>query len=307
MLRYFQAIKIDENARLISYMAGLKMQSTTLARIHQIVSSNLLERHQLERLRVALDAIYSYENNKFGKVFIGEYQFALDYLNEIMGPTFLDRYNYYKNMNDLIEKYSSDEDEDIGFQRRVSETIFMLFPHYYLHPNEVKAALLPYYQNLQASGGYYCNVPDINATDETYPDNWKTMIMPNSMTKQWILAKANWQQYFYRTCFFHTYKDAVQTIIAMHLYQIDKGVMPSETNELVPDYLAAEPVDYFSGEKLHYSTDKQWFYSVGADFKDDGGSSGGIYDRTGICEEDTECYKNPTIPYIFPRGGTNIN
>lgn len=77
------------------------------------------------------------------------------------------------------------------------------------------------------------------------------------------------------------------------------GELPATLGDLVPKYLEVLPVDYFGGQPLHYSREKQWLYSLGADYKDDGGSLDGFY--RGRCDEDKPCFNNPTVPLIFQK------
>ena len=61
---------------------------------------------------------------------------------------------------------------------------------------------------------------------------------------------------------------------ALERYHLAKGEFPVSLSELVPQYVAAVPIDWMNGEPLHYRrTDDGWYqlWSVGQDGKDDGG------------------------------------
>jgi hypothetical protein len=62
--------------------------------------------------------------------------------------------------------------------------------------------------------------------------------------------------------------------IGVSRYQHATGSLPKALNELVPAYLAAVPVDPFSGGEVRYSKSSDRFvvYSIGSDRKDDGGT-----------------------------------
>jgi hypothetical protein len=61
------------------------------------------------------------------------------------------------------------------------------------------------------------------------------------------------------------------TLIALKAYQVDHGRLPRTLDELVPAYLPAVPLDDYDGKPIRYSYEKKVVYSVGKDFKDDGG------------------------------------
>ena len=63
--------------------------------------------------------------------------------------------------------------------------------------------------------------------------------------------------------------------IAVSRYQRATGSLPASLSELVPSYLAAVPIDPFSGREVRYgrSADRFVVYSIGPDKKDDGGTN----------------------------------
>lgn len=67
---------------------------------------------------------------------------------------------------------------------------------------------------------------------------------------------------------------ATQLLLALKAYELQTGNLPESLEELVPDYLAAIPVDDYDGRPMRYSLDKRIVYSVGEDLKDSGGSEG---------------------------------
>ena len=65
----------------------------------------------------------------------------------------------------------------------------------------------------------------------------------------------------------------LQAHLAIQLYQSDRGQLPSRLDDLVPQYLAAVPIDAYSGRPLIYRPTPDGFvlYSVGHDHSDNGG------------------------------------
>ena len=65
---------------------------------------------------------------------------------------------------------------------------------------------------------------------------------------------------------------ATSVLVALKACKAKTGRLPQSLAELVPEYLAAVPVDDMDGKPLRYSPEKKVVYSVGKDLADDGGS-----------------------------------
>ena len=67
---------------------------------------------------------------------------------------------------------------------------------------------------------------------------------------------------------------AARTLVAILRFRLERGALPQRLTELVPDYLAAVPVDEYSGMHLRYTVNDGRFtlYSVGENLQDDEGS-----------------------------------
>lgn len=77
-----------------------------------------------------------------------------------------------------------------------------------------------------------------------------------------------------RACNENLSVSALQTLMAIKAYKIQKGDDPPTLASLIPDYLAEMPKDPYDDLSLKYSKDKKIIYSVGPDKKDSGGSDG---------------------------------
>jgi hypothetical protein len=64
---------------------------------------------------------------------------------------------------------------------------------------------------------------------------------------------------------------ATRILLAMKAYKLDKGALPKNLDELVPQYLDAVPIDDYDGKPMRYNAAKKVVYSVGRDLKDGGG------------------------------------
>ena len=64
------------------------------------------------------------------------------------------------------------------------------------------------------------------------------------------------------------------TAIALKRHELRHGKFPADLNALVPEFLAAVPIDCMDGKPLKYMLESDGafrLYSVGKDGKDDGG------------------------------------
>ena len=66
----------------------------------------------------------------------------------------------------------------------------------------------------------------------------------------------------------------VMTLFAIRSHGADKGKAPGALPDLIPRYFTSLPLDPFSGEPLRYDAAKGLIFSVGLDFRADGGHMG---------------------------------
>ena len=63
----------------------------------------------------------------------------------------------------------------------------------------------------------------------------------------------------------------VLTLFGVRRFALDHGRAPQKLEELIPRYFTALPADPFTGEPFHYNAAKGLIYSVGTNFRDEGG------------------------------------
>lgn len=79
---------------------------------------------------------------------------------------------------------------------------------------------------------------------------------------------------FYKVMRIETARQMTVTAIALKRYQLKNGKNPASLDLLVPEFVAAVPVDPVNGEPLHYRLNSDGtflLYSVGDNGVDDGG------------------------------------
>jgi len=81
-----------------------------------------------------------------------------------------------------------------------------------------------------------------------------------------------------------TERSLVLTAISLKRYALRSGKSPATLQSLVPGFLASVPIDYMDGLPIRYRLEPNKtsiLYSVGEDYKDDGGDAGAIPGKTG--------------------------
>jgi hypothetical protein len=273
-IKFCRNIMTEEDHYLISWMIGLYCTSDALFSIHHFVANNKLSKNQLKILNESLETIRPYQSDDFHDVFRSEFQFAYRVLNDNINKPFKERFQFAKDLGS-------------PFFYKVA-----FFPKYFFHPNSTLNKNVSVFITSQNDVQHFCN--NLKTRDE-----YKLL---NAQEEKFSFLRKddvgwNWTPYFERRCLAHTYFDAVTAIVAIQAYQRDHQALPATLNELVPEYLDKLPIDYFNGETLKYSREHKWLYSVGTDYKDDGGSESG-YTR-GRCyhpDEKNRCDTNPTFP-----------
>jgi len=101
--------------------------------------------------------------------------------------------------------------------------------------------------------------------------NWKKLAGGNLLLLAVAPAVSRVSELSFRT---RASRDALITTLALLRHKHDKGVFPADLQALVSaGYVAEVPMDPYSDKPLIYRRQRSSFalYSIGADFKDDGG------------------------------------
>jgi hypothetical protein len=100
------------------------------------------------------------------------------------------------------------------------------------------------------------------------------------MMSQSILSIQRFPYRIFRT---EAARQIVIGAIALKRYQLRHGTLPSQLNNLVPEFCTAVPYDPVDGKPLHYKPNLDGtftLYSIGEDEKDDGGDpSPAVYSK----------------------------
>jgi hypothetical protein len=143
----------------------------------------------------------------------------------------------------------------------------------FLNPNQTKGLFAETLRSMvEDSTGPYVASRSRPVVQET-PDGLLNMLATNNsvgrrLHQMLIPALSGVEKFKCRT---QADVAATRAIVALKAFKMKTGRLPRTLDELVPEYLAAVPLDDFDGKPLRYSPEKKILYSVGKDLKDVGG------------------------------------
>jgi hypothetical protein len=303
-LIFSEHVKTEKSGYMLSWMVGYSMQKEVLQWIHEAISLHDLDPIQYRNILIALRCIAPYKTDGFSRIFPSELKFVLDLLEAAQEKTIEDKNRHYKKTLELFDT----KENQVSLIEKWHFYLTTLFPEFYVHNNRIMEANALSMENLVEKAGDFCldaRFPEENIDMADYSvlvenPGWRDFLLPNSLGRRWPVMGSIYNEYFQRRCFFHVYTDAIEIAVAIKAYEKQhNGALPETLDALVPNYLDRLPIDYFDGQALRYSRERQWLYSVGADGKDDGGSAEGFYQ--GRCKKEDACFNNPTIPLSAPQ------
>ena len=293
---FSQQVKSESNHLLISRMIGLVSQYEALQWCHYFMSHYTLNQYQLSALHKAITTTPSYKNDSFEKVFSGELRYSTSMNDYLYNQSVSQK---WRGLEAIFETwaYFEESGQVHTAKDRVSQLLSSILPRYSTHPNRMFEKVAQNNYELAQQAGYYCDKIELRPTVKPAESSWFDILRPNGSLLYFLADQSMFRDYFTRRCFAHAYVESIQTIVAMQTYKLDKGALPENLNELVPDYLDELPVDPFNGQTLEYSKADQWLYSVGTNFEDNGGSKAAYFVRR--CENNEDCTSNPTFPIVY--------
>jgi hypothetical protein len=296
-----QKIKMDPNKWLLNHMIGLVLQYESIVWIHRLATDYNLNQDQLLSLSTIFHEIPSYKFDQFSQIFSGEFIFSKALLRQLIDTPFSKRWDDYWSEKSEWMDLTDLEIDPPNHIDEVFSFLNMFFPKYYIHNNRILNALAKHHVKLSGLSDKYCN--EISTHFDKKNDTelgWLDLLKPNAAYNQWVGEASSFKSYFIRRCFSQAHTEAVKTVVAVKRYQLKTGNLPSNLDQLIPDFLHSIPIDPFNGDAIKYSKSKGWVYSVGNNFNDDGGDSSAHYVKK--CQHDDKCAGNPTV-LIAPKVG----
>lgn len=295
---FSQRIKNLENQKLISYLISLRMESDALNWVHTLVLEYDLDNEQLGKISRLFEQIKGYKSDSFSEVIWGEFRYSYDLSNHMFDSIVSMRFDAYE----FDENFWNFSLTDYFSERTYKEDLFgltnALIPSYYTHPNETANMVLDNYKSFAELSAEYCkdiNIKNVNIKGRKarWDISWLDIVSPNSAGEIWGQSGFHFSNHFKTNCRSHAYAEGVKTVVALKRFEADKGYLPENLQQLVPEYLNTLPIDPFDGNPLRYSKKDLWVYSVGVNYLDDGGDAEGQYSFS--CNEEDKCFMNPTV------------
>jgi len=233
-------IEKSKNIYLIAYLVGISIKQTGLDTMRVLI----------DRSSSSSEILNSYHKK------IKEYEsvnnidpFRMEYKLGKMGLENLDISEYDYPINYLY---------NIKFYFKLNQTL-ELYANYYRQviENFEKPCTEKWIINK--------NEPDMS---------WKIYITENSIGKMLIsLGVVALENLRNKKCNSDLTLNVTDILFALKRYQIEKNGYPDNLADLAPNYINELPVDPYSGKPFIYYKNKKTFYSIGKDYKDNGGST----------------------------------
>lgn len=243
-----------DGGRMIHYLSGTSMIRIALAALQRILKDADISPDQAVALLESLEGL-RLARADWAQVARGDYQWSKGVLDESVAAR--DR---------EAAKISRDP-----FAREVLESMLSITPiEYSLQRNRTLDRLAGHYRKSIEE------VPSVClqlSRDGVAPKRPKapvaTSVERNALGSYWAdLARVSIDVYRQTSCVSETLLSAVEVMVALRAYELNRGSMPDDLERLVPEYFAAVPLDYFDGEPIRYLANKHLLYSVGTDFAD---------------------------------------
>ena len=263
-------IQEGHKAYLMGYLIGQAVQTIGLRRVQAIIGSVEITSLEGRRIIKRLER-QNTRNSAFSRALKDEYDFPLQMIQNMLAGSFI-----------------GDETFLVRVQRMP----------YFLHPNRTRSIAAQEYRALSQQAIRSCN--EMQFSQEQYVP-WYEWFRPNGTGRVAFayLGSSNYESYFMRKCLVNFYFSATQTLVGLKAYRSRYGTLPNTLNELVPVYLLYVPSDDFDARPIRYSKQQKWLYSVGSNYKDEGGKLSAIRRDLRCSGDQPDCLLEPTVPIPF--------
>lgn len=251
------------NGVLIHSFIGKGIKTVALKELSEILSHTKLTSSESNRLSHTLQQFYT-DPQQWAEMTKAEYRITRGILIEAYLPGI--QHAALLSANSIHETtWWNDPEWYFHF----------LLKDYLFHPNETLELHAEVMRDIGQRARNPCSKKtSLDITNQQSPMG--AWVAPNGFGQ--VLAemvKANFQKYEVRRCVEDTRNSATQILIGLKAYQDTHDHLPDTLEALVPDFLDAIPQDFFGGPPMRYSKKTRIVYSVGEDFRDEGGRIGG--------------------------------
>lgn len=291
-LRFSELIRRSYSSTLINYMVGDAMLFDTFRWAHHLALHPDFTEQQYQELLRAIKRVNNFASDGFRQVFAGEYIYV-KHLFMGDGEWITERETFSGRLRlwfFQIKTFIGGDYDHVTSGDSIS-LIEVIFYDYTFDINDYLSHLASEYILLAGEAEKYCR--NLTISSESYETAWYEFLLPKSKNKMLEQVGAVFSDYFNRRCLSYNYFTSVHAAIAVHAYEKKYGTTIEKVSLLIPEYLDKKPIDYMTGEALHYSYDDRWFFGSGVEEDNTEGSEEGIYNSS--CKADEGCWSQPTI------------
>ncbi|MFT5441954.1 MAG: hypothetical protein ACI8W3_000996 [Myxococcota bacterium] len=243
-----------DGGRMIHYLSGTSMMRIALSALQRILKDADISPGQAVALLESLEGL-RLARADWAEVARGDYQWSKGVLDESVAAR-----------DGEAAKVSRDP-----FARGVLESMLSITPiEYSLQRNRTLDRLAGHYRkSIEEVPSVCLRMPRNGASPKRPKAPAATSVERNALGDYWAdLSRVSMDVYRQTSCVSETLLSAVEVMVALRAYELNRGSMPDDLKRLVPEYFAALPLDYFDGEPIRYLANKHLLYSVGTDFAD---------------------------------------
>lgn len=258
--------RVEEGSPNLLYaMVSIALRTSGVRQIALTLPAVTIERERARELVRELGAASSQSAN-WAAVWSGEYRTMVEAL---------------EGVHDRAEQECS-----------ASEECWGLFPQSYLYqPQRTRAMFAELFRGLRDRAERACS--ELPPESHSSPSQISLFLRPNPVGRiLFEVARPGFTRFHFRRCGFDSLIATAQASVALRAYQRGHGELPATLDAMVPDYLESVPRDAFDGESIRYDARRKLVYSVGSDFRDEGG-------RPDLSPFDPEDLREPTLVLTF--------
>jgi len=153
---------------------------------------------------------------------------------------------------------------------------FFLPPGYVFHPNRTRQMVADYYRAMRSNlGKIFAELGPEDyelVADDLESGPWRRLFRPNAVGLiLFSRLMAPLSNVIHRKIHLECDLAATRLLFACIAYREDQGHNPATLDALVPDYIAAVPIDPYDGQPFRYDAARGRLYAVGPNLTDFGG------------------------------------
>ena len=250
LIKMGQLIGNSPRPNSIQYLIGILFQNFGIDRLKSMVPFTSLP----------LDDLKSYIKE------LDDTQIA----KEQGGVIIKEEYMIINNSFDLLKRETQRLIEEESFPLRLLDKL-----SYYYKLNKTKKLFFEYYliQSKNFDKKYYSETNFSTLGNPFFSTLGTQKFFTENLIGKIIYEynANNFGGFFSLTCKQNFLINAIQVLIALKAYKIEKGETPASLNILTPNYISEVPIDPFDGRPIRFSIFNKTIYSVGEDLKENGG------------------------------------